>query len=94
MEIKKPVQQDGYYVVTVDPGARYFDINIYVSPQGYFAMSNLPTTSTSIAGLPATDVEGVLYGLQYNGNYFTFDQGISQTIKPDFETMVKSLKFH
>jgi hypothetical protein len=39
-------------------------------------------------------VEGVLYGLFYNGNYYTFDQGISQTIKPDFEAMVKSLKFN
>ncbi len=91
--IKKPVQQDGYYVVTIDPGARYFNIHIYVSSQGYFAMAGLPSTAIIIAGQTATDVEGVLYGLQYNGNYYTFDQGISQSIKPDFEAMVKSFSF-
>ncbi len=93
-QIKKPSIQNGYYVINVDPGAKYFNVKVYISPNGYFAMDNLPYTNTIIAGEAAMDVEGVLYGLKHNGSYYTFDQGISQTIKPEFEALVKSLKFN
>lgn len=91
-QIKKPSKQDGFYVLTIDPGAKYFNVKIYVSPKGYFAMDNLPFTTITLAGEQAIDVEGSLYGLKHDGNYYTFDQGISQSIKPEFEAMVKSLK--
>ncbi len=93
-QIKKPVTQNGYYVINIDPGAKYFNIKIYISPKDYFAMDNLPSTTLMIAGETAIDVEGVLYGLKHDGNFYTFDQGISQSIKPEFEAMVKSLKFN
>ncbi len=92
-KIKTPVLNGGYYVINVDPGAKYYNIKIYISNNSFFAMDNLPYLTKSIAGEQALDVQGVLYGIKHQGIYYTFDQGASMSIKPQFETMVKTVTF-
>lgn len=92
-KLVEPVTKQGYYVVALDPGAKYYNVKIYVNPSSYFAMDNLPSRTLTIGGQPAVDVEGVLYGIKYGENYFTFDEGLSTSIKPQFEALVKSVQF-
>jgi hypothetical protein len=92
-KVLKPDTEKGYYVVNFDPGAKFYNVKIYVGPQGYFALENMPYITITIAGEKTIDIEGVLYGLMHGNNYYTFDQGYSQSIKPEFEALVKSLEF-
>jgi hypothetical protein len=93
-QIKKPVTKQGYYILEIDPGSRYYNMKIFVSPKDFFAMDGLPYTLEPIAGEQARNIEGILYGIQHNNFYYTFDQGVSLSLKPEFQTLVKSVKFN
>ncbi len=89
-EIKK---QNGYDVLEIDPGVRYYNIKIYISPSDFYVMGGLPDKEVQIAGQNALDVADLLYGLKANGYYYTFDNGQSVSLKPQFKALVSSLKF-
>ena len=91
---KKAVTKNGFYTLVFDPGSKYDNITIYVSTTGYFALEGLPETKDTVAGQPAENIEGALYGFQYQGNYYTLDSGISLATKVDFRAMVKTFRFN
>jgi hypothetical protein len=92
-KIKSINNQNGYYVVEIDPGAKYSNIHIYISQDDYYALSDLPAEKTQVAGKEALSLDGMVLGVKDNANYFTFDLGVSLTLKPLFEAMVNSVKF-
>ncbi len=90
----KPLKTaDGYKVVEIDPGKKFFNIKIYISENSYYVMEGLPAVTTTITGKPALNVSNLLYGLNQNGTYFTFDLGPSLSLIPEFNAMVKSVVF-
>ena len=56
-------------------------------------MGGLPLQSDTIGGQPATEVSNLLYGVQYGNYYYTFDVGLSTSLKPDFDALVHSVTF-
>ena len=91
--VKKPTEKYGYYTLVIDPGPKYDNVYIYIGKQGFFAMDNLPKTEETITGKQAQNVEGLLYGIEHDGNYFTFDKGMSVSIMSQFQALVHSTKF-
>lgn len=92
-EIKKAEKKGDFQIIDVDPGKKFYNIKIYVSPKGYFSIAGLPTVSEQIAGTQAFNSKNMLYGLEFRGLYYTFDIGYSLSLKPDFMAMVHSVKF-
>jgi hypothetical protein len=82
-----------YSLVQVDPGAKYYNIKIYISAKDYFALGGLPTQADVIGGQPALNVHNMLYGVKPDGNYYTFDIGSSLSLTPNFDAMVHSVVF-
>lgn len=85
---------DGFYLVEVDPGAKYYNIKIYVSKEGFYVFDGLPAVITSIDGLQAYDVSNLLYGIKIGPDYYTFDNGLSTSLINDFNALVRSVKFN
>lgn len=87
-------QSDGFEVIEIDPGAKYYNIKLYISDQGYYVMDGLPTQEVELNGQKAIAVSDLLYGVQKNSIYFTLDLGRSLSLKPQFNALVKSLTFN
>ncbi len=85
--------KEGYYVIQIDPGVRYSNIHVYISKDDFYAMNGLPAQKTEIAGKEALNLDGMVLGIKDNANYFTFDLGVSLTLKPLFEAMTNTIKF-
>ena len=68
-------------------------ISIYISPSGYLGFDGLPTTPTTLNGLPAIAVANTLLGLERIGNYFTFDAGLHASSAPTFHAILKTVQF-
>jgi len=85
--------KDGFTILQVDPGARYYNIKIYINPKQFYIMDGLPTTSEIIGGQTALNVSNALYGIKANSSYYTFDVGWSMSLVPDFDALVHSVKF-
>ncbi len=88
-----PNTKDGFTVITIDPGAKYDNIKIYISDKSFFALDGIPYQEDTIAGMPARNIQGMLFGIHANGTYYTFDEGASLSINPEFQTLVRSAKF-
>ena len=85
--------KEGYYVIQIDPGVKYSNIQVYISKNDYYALTGLPAQKTQIAGKEALSLDGMVLGIKDNANYFTFDLGVSLTLKPLFEAMTNTVKF-
>ena len=86
--------QAGYEVFQVDPGKKYYNIKIYISTLGYYVMGGLPLQNDTIGGQPAMEINGLLYGVKDGNYYYTFDVGLSTSLKPNFDALVYSVKFN
>ncbi|MCL5667384.1 MAG: hypothetical protein M1383_06465 [Patescibacteria group bacterium] len=86
-------QKDGLDVLELDPGTKYVNIKIYVSPSGYYAFGGLSPKEEDINGTKALNVSDLLYGMRHNGNFYTFDIGYSLSLKPQFMALVHSVQF-
>jgi hypothetical protein len=83
----------GFSVLQIDPGAKYYNIKIYLSPKEFYLMDGLPTQQETIDGQPAQNVENALYGIKANNLFYTFDVGLSMSLVPEFDALVHSVKF-
>lgn len=92
-KILAPVKKGDYTIFQIDPGKKYYNIKIYVSSKDYYAMGGLPIKEEIIGGAPAQNVDNLLYGIRANNLYYTFDIGVSLSLKPDFVAMVHSVMF-
>ena len=91
--VKPAGSQNGFYIVDVKPGSGYYNIRIYISKDGYYAIDGLPYTQTQINGYNALDVSHLLYGFKSGQYYYTFDNGLSTKLIDDFNALVHSVKF-
>ena len=89
----KVSKTDGDYIVSIDPGAKYYNIQIYASKTGFFALDGLPKTAATVGGQTALNVENMLFAVEHNNIYYTFDEGLSMTIQPQFVAIVNSVLF-
>jgi len=87
------VNKDGFTVLQVDPGPKFYNIKIYVSPKEFYIMDGVPATNETIDGQPALNADYSLYGIKANNLYYTFDVGLSMSLVPDFDGLVYSVKF-
>jgi hypothetical protein len=92
-KVLAPATKNGYTVIQIDPGSKFFNIKVYISPKDYYVMTGLPTKPEIIGGQPALNVNDALYGIKDNGEYFTFDVGYSMSLLPDFNALVHSVAF-
>ncbi len=92
-KVKTITTKKDFKILEIDPGAKYYNIKIYISPKEFYVMDGLPTKTETIAGKEALNVSNILYGIKSGDNYFTFDIGLSLSLTPDFVAMVHSVKF-
>ena len=85
--------KEGFDVLEIDPGSKFYNIKLYASDKSYYVMDGLPTEKTTIGGLQAVDVSDLLYGVKKGSTYLTFDVGLSLSLKPQFNGLVESIKF-
>ncbi len=91
--IKNGGKKDGYDILEVDPGKKYYNFKIYVSPTDYYIVDGLPATDQTIGGKQAKNIQNMLYAIQDDNLRLTFDLGMSLSLRPQFKAMVESLKF-
>ncbi len=93
-KVQKLIYKNGFYNISINTGVKLSTVNIYISNKSFFAVENLPYTIKTIGGMEAIDIQGILYGFNKNGIYYTFDLGNSTKLKPEFETLVRSVTFN
>ena len=91
--VKTGGKKDGYDILEVDPGKKYYNFKIYVSPTDYYVVDGLPATDQTIGGKQAKNIQSMLYAIQDDNLRLTFDLGMSLSLRPQFKAMVESLKF-
>ena len=91
--IKSVKEKDGYQILEIDPGKKFYNIKIYASPKSYYAMDGLPAKKDTVGGQQAINVNNMLYGVNTNGLYYTFDVGLSLSLTPSFNALVRSITF-
>ena len=84
---------DGFYQLQIDPGSKYYNMHVYISPSKYFALDSLPGVPATVSGLPALTSANILFGVKYQNNYYTFDCGLSTNLIDQFNALVQSAKF-
>jgi len=85
--------KNGFKILQIDPGAKYYNFKIYINPKQFYIMDGLPTKTETIGGQTALNVGDALYGILANNIHYTFDIGYSMTLIPNFDAMVHSVKF-
>ncbi len=83
-----------FYVLEIDPGKKFYNILVYISSKDYYALSGVPTVSETINGVPAINLNNVVYGIYANKYYYTFDIGSSLSLQPQFEALVHTVRFN
>ena len=91
--VKSLKEKDGFQILEIEQGKKFYNIKIYISPRDYYAMSGIPTKNDTIGGQPALNVNKMLYGVNTGGLYYTFDVGVSLSLTPNFNALVHSVKF-
>lgn len=86
-------QKDGYTILQVDPGSKFYNIKIYISSSDFYVMSGLPSVTEKINNKEAINVSNLLYGIKHKDKYYTFDIGLSLSLKPLFNALVHSVEF-
>lgn len=92
-KVLAPKKLKGYDAIEVDPGKKFYNVKIYISPTDYFVFAGLPAVGDTLGGLPAANVKDSLYQVKAGKYYYTFDVGLSTSIKPDFAALVHSVMF-
>lgn len=85
--------KDGFYKVEIDPGSKYYNMTVYVSEKGFYALDGLPASEVTINGLRAYNVSNLLYGIKVGKYFYTFDNGLSSNLINEFNTLVYSTQF-
>lgn len=85
---------EGFDVLEIDPGAKYYNIKIYANPYNFYVMDGLKAEETTVGGAKALNVSDMLYGVLAEKARFTFDVGVSLSLKPKFNALVKSVIFN
>jgi hypothetical protein len=91
-KVLAPVQKGEFVVLQVDPGAKYYNFKIFVSPNQYYIMDGLPAKEEMIGGVKAINVNNSLYGLRSANSHLTFDVSWSMQLLSDFNAMVHSFR--
>jgi hypothetical protein len=91
--VKAAVNKQKFYDITLNPGAKYPDMHIYVSTDGYYALDGLKQTPAKIGGQTAFTVSENLYGIKVGEAYYTFDGSLNTTQVPEFTALLKTVKF-
>lgn len=92
-KIKPWVKQEDYNVLEIDPGTKFYNIKIFVSLKDFYVMGGLPTKEVLVGGEKALNVSDLLYGVKKDNYYYTFDIGLSLSLKPQFDALINSIKF-
>jgi hypothetical protein len=92
-KILPAVNKNGFTILQVDPGPRFYNIKIYISPKEFYIMDGVPAKTETIGGQTALNADNALYGIEANNIYYTFDVGLSMSLVPDFDALVHSVKF-
>ncbi len=87
------INKNGFTVLQVDPGPKFYNIKIYINPKEFYIMDGLPTKTETIGGQTALNANNSLYGIVANNLHYTFDVGLSMSLVPDFNALVHSVKF-
>ena len=83
----------GYTQLQVDPGPKYYNFSIYISPKDFYIMGGLPYSTENISGAQTLNVVNSLFGIKFNNTYYTFDVGQSFMLLPQFDAMVHTVNF-
>lgn len=86
-------KKSDFYVLEVDPGKKFYNIKIYISPKDFYALSGLTLNEETIAGVKALNLNDSVYGIKTADYYYTFDIGWSMSLKPRFVALVHSVNF-
>ncbi len=93
-KISPAKKQNGFYVLEIDPGAKFYNMKIYISGSGYYySLDGLPVVETDIGSAKASDVSDLLYAIKMGPDYYTFDNGLSTAMMDGFNAMVRTVKF-
>lgn len=92
--VKPGIKQNDFYILQIDPGPKYYNIKIYISPSQFYGLDGLPNIQTDVNGAKAFDVSNLLYGIKMGPYYYTFDNGLSTVMINEFNALVHTVKFN
>jgi hypothetical protein len=92
-QIKNGKAIAGFKVIEIDPGAKFFNIKIYISPKNFYGIDGLPASVETINNNAFINTRDLLYAVKTDSFSYTFDVGQSLSLKPKFKTLVHTVQF-
>lgn len=92
-KISSSVNKFGLYDIYLNPGAKFYDIHIYISPKTYAGLAGLPQTPTKVGQQTGFSVSPNLIGIKVGESYYTFDGSMNSTHTDEFNTLLSTVKF-
>lgn len=92
-KISSSINKLGFYDIYLNPGAKFFDIHIYISPKSYAGLEGLPQTPTKVGQQTGFSVSPNLIGIKVGESYYTFDGSMNSTHTDEFNTLLSTVKF-
>lgn len=90
---KSTVNEQEFYDIVLNPGAKFYDIHIYVSTDGYYGLEGLKQTPILIGNRQGFSASENLAGIKVGEYYYTFDGSMNTTQADEFYTLLDTVKF-
>ncbi len=92
-KVSSSINKLGFYDIYLNPGAKYFDIHIYIDAKSYAGLEGLPQTPTKVGQQTGFSVSQNLIGIKVGESYYTFDGSMNSTHTDEFNTLLSTVKF-
>lgn len=91
--VKSSTNKLGFYDIVLNPGAKFYDMHVYVSDKSYYGLEGLKENHVKIGDRDGIKASDNLFGVKAGETYYTFDGTMNTTQSAELTTLLDTVKF-